>query len=157
MKNPTKTPTKKSHWLRNSSIAGAVLLVGLLVGWIYLENTRTYPLGVSGELEYVGKDDYGCWWVCDANPASVFYYATNMSLDEVTHHLFKKATLQEQPQAGDASGEGVSGVVRYWVNFDANDNQSFDLYYYENSEALIDRYHFLKTGKRHVISIGSEL
>lgn len=106
-------------------------------------------------LQYIGKVDYGCWWVCDSNPASTYYYATDLRLDQVTKNLFTKASLHNQPEFGYATGKGAEDVRQYWIVYDVNGEWAFDVYYYDNPRTLINGYHFTTT-KEHVISIDSE-
>ena len=145
MKNPTKTPTKKSHWLRNSIIASVVLLIGLVGGWIYLENTKVYPLGDTNKLEYIGKVNYGCWWVCDANPVSTYYYATNMDIKEVALY-FKRSTVSESPRT-------IDRVVDFTLQ--TENGASIWINYYIDKNSMSEIGVMKKTNKKAVLSIPS--
>ncbi len=116
---------------------------------------KPYPLGDANKLQYIGKVDYGCWLICDSNPASTYYYATDLNLDQVTKTLFTKASLYKKPEFGYASGKGADDVRQYWIVYGINGDWAFDAYFYDNPRTLISGYHFA-TNKQHVISIDSE-
>lgn len=160
MKTNTKTPQANSHTLRTVIIV--ITIVCLFWGGVYAyfkiqtmnEVNKPYPLGDSSKLEYVGRVGYGCWIICDANPSSTYYYATNMSLDETIAYL-KKAALDNKPQLGYTSGGGNNDIAEYWLNFKNSNGDTFDAYYYDSAAPLVDYYHLKKTSKLHMINVDS--
>lgn len=140
-----QTSAGKTCKMRNCVIVGAVLLVGLVGGWIYLGNTKTYPLGDPSKLEYVGKSDYGCWWVCDSNPASDYYYATDMNVDDVVAY-FKETTLSQGVRV-------LDGVADFTLKTENDD--SIAIYYYIDKNSMSEIGFTKKTNKKAILSIPS--
>jgi hypothetical protein len=73
------------------------VVIALLSGWgvwSYVDSQKTYPLG--DKLEYVGKSDYGCFYICSAWPGTTYYYATDMTAEEIVGY-FKGAKLEKAP------------------------------------------------------------
>jgi len=65
------------------------VIVVLLSAWAIWLQIMPHPLG--DKLEYVGKEDYGSWLpLSSTRPASIYYYATDMTPEEVEAY-FRKA------------------------------------------------------------------
>ncbi len=115
-----------------------VIIGALLVGWWAWGQFSPKPLGNG--LEYVGREDYGCWLICDSAPASVFYYATDMTPEEVVRY-FEKADVELPSES-----EGVN--VRIWLK---KDNSSFLVRYYND-----DKIRKFTSKDRKMISVRSQ-
>ncbi|HYG84507.1 MAG TPA: hypothetical protein VD907_06555, partial [Verrucomicrobiae bacterium] len=111
----------------------------LLVGWAIWLQIMPHPLG--DKLEYVGKEDYGSWLpLSSTRPASEYFYATNLSKEEVPNY-FRGARL-ERPI------EVAGSDYRIWLG---KDNTTILLRYYQD-ELILKKY---SQGKKGVIGISS--
>jgi hypothetical protein len=140
----------KNKKYRNSLVAIAVIIIAV-IGWLFFTSQKTYPLG--DKLEYVGKQDYGCWLVCDSNPASTYYYATDMTIEDMTQ-VFKNASQDSAPQTSSTTIDNQDVAVK-WLSFKTTSGQSFYVNFYSDPSQLVSHYHFSTTHK-YIISIGSE-
>lgn len=122
----------------------SVILIGIC--YFAYQHYKPYPLGDPDRLQYIGKDDYGCWLVCDSNPASTYYYATDMPIDQ-TIAYFKKATIVEDPrQVGNEFlfGLGLTNGETTYTNL------------YINKTEIYESKPFLKqTNKKHILLVSS--
>lgn len=80
------------------TIISAILLV-VIATW-NIDNLTPHPLG--DRMEYLGKEDYGCIWICDAEPSSIYYYGTDMDTKEIIQY-FKFAKIDFVNQESDAT------------------------------------------------------
>lgn len=131
---------KKRPWLIPLVIGAIILVVGL---WIYFVKTTTYPLG--DKLEYIGKKDYGCWLFCDSNPASTYYYATDMTIEEVIKY-FQKTSIEREPSA-------INGETYFALKTPSG--ETVYLYYYEDGGSLTEQEKLSSTNKAHVLKLPS--
>lgn len=120
-------------------------LCGLFALYIYPNFIFSKPLG--DKLEYIGKTDYGCWVVCDANPGSTYYYATDMSAEEITKY-FKKSSMIEKPSTID--GETYFGIKTL-------SSETIYMYYYKDKHhKKVERVGNLRSSaKQHVLTLPS--
>lgn len=61
---------------RHRLLSIAIAVVIILGGWWAIVSYMPHPLG--DKLEYLGKRDFGGVIFGDANPASIYYYATDI-------------------------------------------------------------------------------
>lgn len=118
---------------------------------LWLPGRKPEPQNLGQQLEYVGKDDLGCvlWW-CEVEPYSVYYYATDMSTDQLKSY-FSKAQFTNEPDGG---GSFSADYTSKGVQFKLNDaNRTFLIQYYDNTQAVIRLIHLKPTTKSHIISI----
>jgi len=148
-----RQPSSKRPWL---IVVGIICFIFLsLVGWwgysIYADSQKTYPLG--DRLEYIGKDSYGCWIICDSNPSSGFYYATDMNINEVVSY-FRKAQL-DNPEEIRPQDEGVP--ISFSLTLPNTQNPLY-ITYYDNAPRYIhdSKLNLKTTSKPHLITIDSE-
>lgn len=101
MSRPTISKSPARAKLRSLLVIATTIIclfVILLVGFVVYQKLQqkdsvaTYPLGDSHKLEYIGETNYGCFLICNANPAKIYYYATTMSPQQVAAY-FKNAKL----------------------------------------------------------------
>ncbi len=110
------------------------------------EAKKVYPLGDSSKLEFVGQVGYGCWIICDSNPASTYYYATDMSVENTITYL-KKVIPIEQPSQVDNE-----------ISFGIKTPSGETLYprYFINKQPVYNSHSYFKqTNKQHLLSIPS--
>ena len=88
-------PSKPQHKTARNIVVAVLILICIGISYFAYQAFKARPLGDSNKLQYIGKVDYGCW-VCDSMPASDYYYATDMTVDEMIGY-FKKATIEESP------------------------------------------------------------
>lgn len=122
-----------------------LLTLGFFIFYVYPNFIFSKPLG--DKLEYIGKTDYGCWLVCDANPGSTYYYATDMSVEEVTKY-FKKSSMIEKPSTID--GETYFGIK-------TPSSETIYMYYYKDKHhKKVERVGNLRSSaKQHVLTLPS--
>lgn len=119
-----------------------LLLICAIGGVVLYRHTLSYPLG--SKLEYIGKVDYGCWLVCDSNPASTYYYATDMSVNDVIAY-FKRLHL-----------EGEVRTINEVADFSLTDsvNNDVSIYYYNQKQAALhDNPSLRSSQKKYIISV----
>jgi hypothetical protein len=115
----------------------------IAIGWLGMAKF-TEKHSLNNGLEYIGKDEYGCYIFCDSTPAATYYYATDMDVSEVIAH-FSKTTLEKEPSTIDNETE---------FGLRASSNETIYFYYYDNPENVKDT-GLKKTDKRHILSLPS--
>lgn len=130
-----------------------LVLVGLTVVLLAFFNIKAYierPQDLGPELEYIGKSDYGCYFFCDASPGSVYYFATDLTQEELELY-FTKATYVDYPNVGGGGGAHYNFDFLFLRPFGSEEEFVFS--YYDNSQAVIDVNHLKQTNKQYIISI----
>jgi hypothetical protein len=131
---------------------GVLLLI--LAGYWAWNNFSPKPLG--SKLEYIGKEDYGCIILfCDSGPSSTYYYATDMSLEEVKKY-FGKASASEPNMQGTNSRKNNKGIILWSINFKLNQSQSFLVDYYKDGKYVASDRNLQTISKEHLISIDAK-
>jgi hypothetical protein len=151
MKNK-KQPTPQQHKMQKKwmVLGGLGLVIFLIASWWLYSATRVYPLG--DKLEYIGKSDYGCPLICDANPGSTYYYGTDMSAEEVVRY-FKGAVILNAPDERNWQDMGDD----FWIDFkDKRSDKRFSTIYYVNGGNTARTLHLSPLNKAHVIKINQE-
>jgi hypothetical protein len=137
---------------KRDSIIIAVLscvIAAVIIGFFIINATapKTYPLGDSSKLEYVGMTSYGCWVICDANPTEVYYYATDMSLADLVS-CFKKATLIQ-------SSDTYDGTLYFGLK--TSSGETIYTNYYLKIGSLYQKYpQFKHSAMTHAVAIPSD-
>lgn len=137
--------------IKNKKIAYLLLVIVIIIAGalttIFLVNKsasqKTYPLG--DQLEYIGQSGYGCWLVCDSNPNAIYYYGTDMSVDQLVSY-FKNSTLDQTPRTFD-------GVTDFSLKITGGEDIS--VYYYTDKSKIAKDGSLKKTGHSHILSIPS--
>lgn len=150
MKEKTKNNNSKQNKKKKAflfGLVGLVVLVLLALGgmWIWFHNA---PKPLGDRLEYIGKQDYGCWLVCDSPPSSNYFYTTNMTLDEITRSLSQTSRLHVSEIMGGSNEYTFQNITLYLPH------QVIITYYVDGEKAA--SYFGLKRGhKQHLIEIDS--
>ena len=109
------------------------LIIALCLWWAWAQ-FAPHPLG--DKMEYLGKEDYGNILGFDSAPNSIYYYGTDMNLEEVEKY-FGKAKLEHSHE------ETVDSTI---MIFNA-DKSEFSLMYYSNKQAVS-----FTTKKKYIVS-----
>jgi hypothetical protein len=155
MNNNTKSPTnphKKINIIVCSVLALFVIIGG--GGWFLYSRLvpPTYPLGER--LEYVGEEKYGCYLICDANPASTYYYATDMSVEEVVMY-FKGAVLKNDSDY-ELTTDPKTSPITFSLGTNKNEKSiEFYIDYYIDGSEETKNLALKRTSKNHLIIINS--
>jgi hypothetical protein len=140
---------EKNHKKRKKVIIGIILaLPVVLLGWIiYMTYFTTYPLG--DKLEYIGKSYVGYLPFSDSNFGASYYYATDLSSQEVIEY-FNKAKIdnpEDSPKDNDQREYQTFSLV-------APDNRYIFIQYHANGPEYTKGFFGLRqTNKQHVVVI----
>jgi hypothetical protein len=142
--NEVSQQYKKSHQKHIITIVIIIVTAFALSSlWLTIAKPfETYPL--DDKLEYIGKDNYGCYIFCDSTPAAIYYYATDMDVNEIITH-FSKTTLEKEPTTIDNETE---------FGLKTSSSETIYFYYYDSPESVHDE-GLRKTDKRHILSLPS--
>lgn len=120
----------------------------LLVGWWGWWQFGPKPLG--DKLEYIGKFDGGCIWICDSEPYTDYYYATDMTPQEVVDY-FKGANLLNYDELTEWQGSKNSTAT---FTFSTR-GKEITITYYNNSQEQVDSFQLRPTNKGRAVEIRS--
>jgi len=139
-----KKPTRNKKLIFLSIVIFVVLSIATTA---FLANRaaseKTYPLG--SQLEYIGQTGYGCWLVCDSNPNAVYYYGTDMSVDQVAAY-FRNSTLDQTPRTFDEVTD---------FSLKTKNGEDILVYYYTDKSKITKDNSLKSTGHSHILSIPS--
>lgn len=123
--------------LRKSSFFITTIIVGLLVligAWFfYIQPQLPRPLG--DRLEYIGKRDYGCNWLCDSRPGTTYLYATDLTPPELVDYFGKAQATQPISDVERWQNRGSAFSVEllnteaaesFFIYFEAKPNQEVE-------------------------------
>ncbi len=156
MPKENKKPKKnaKKYVIVGVIVAALALLVGLSTAYISTrtnknsgDSSKSYPLDT--ELEYIGQSSYGCTGFCDAQPGVDYYYATDLSPQEIVNH-FSKATLDATDDIDPA--HNPSDHQTFSLRTPTNDQ--IYVSYYVNGPGYAKNFNLIAT-KKHIIFIPS--
>jgi hypothetical protein len=135
MKNTlSKIPTLLK---RHKVLSIVALLVVLMTVW-WGVNLIPKPLG--DRMEYLGKEDYGNIFGFDSLPASIYYYGTDLSVEEIPAY-FRKSVVVEEPRL--SQGKNYLGIQ-------TPSGETIYVYHYPSSKLKL-----FKTDKPYVVEIPS--
>lgn len=133
-------------------ITGVIIVLTLLLGlavslaMIVIAN-RPRLLGDS--FEYLGKEDYGCWYpLCASKPGSYLFYGTDEDQTALAHRISSSLSTA-QP-----AGEG-SAATQYNSFTFSSARGNFKVSYYIQPQAFVRVENLKSTHKKYVISIDS--
>lgn len=140
-----KTPHFSKKIKIIASIAG--ILATLLIGWwMYTAYTNSIPHPLGNKLEYLGKKDFGGELLYhDYDSYSIYYYATDMSVEEVISYFKKSSVIKQPDETKDESYFGIktpSGETIYTS-------------LYNKDAAWKDNPDLPKTSKKYILEIPS--
>jgi hypothetical protein len=133
-----------------------LILISIILGLTLFFGVKAYlerPQDLGPGLEYIGKSNYGCWFVCDSTPASVYYFATDMTQDELKTY-FKGATYVEHPNSLGGGGAGYNFSDLYFRP--RQSDREFLIDYYDNTQLVIGLFKLKQTNRHSVISISEK-
>jgi len=125
----TRRPNRKKIILLGLAVVIGVLVIMGAFKFVQRLNAPQPNLGSS--FEYLGSQLSHCYFgglVCDSDPFSDYYFATNLT-EEQLKVFFKGAKYQE------IAGGGGGASARYTfdeLDFQTSDGRYFDIYYYHN-------------------------
>lgn len=144
--------TKKQWW-----IAGLLVIVAIIGIFIY--QIVTTPRNIGPKLEYIGTYNAGCeWWEMPfylgwcAGPSNAYYFATDMSENEIQNYFKNAAPSQNENKT---TGSSTNYAFKE-LDFHLKNGGVFAFYYYDNTQAVIDELDLHKTTKNHIISISAD-
>lgn len=145
------TQTTKPKWPLFLGAASILTFVGILVYAIIPQPEVTFPLG--DKLEYVGSTHSGTIrFLSDSSPSASYYYATDMSAQDVIHY-FKKASLKDGSDF-ELTRPSTSPIY-FSLKTDTTSNP-IDVYYYVDGSQEMRGPDFAQTTKKHLIIIQDE-
>lgn len=120
--------------IKKHKFIALLVIIVFVIGWYVIANTMPRPL--SSEFDYLGKKDFGNLIMGDSKPYSVYYYGTDMTIEEMKEY-FQATTVNKI-----ASGSNVKTI-----DF-SNGSESFSIDYYGDKSLLS-----FMTARKTVISI----
>jgi hypothetical protein len=148
-----KKLSKKQKW-----IAIIVLVLMVIAGLVIASairkiSTTVGPADLGAKLEYVGKQDLGgcvLWW-CENQPYSEYYFATDMSEDELGSYFEKASLNHREKEVYPLVPDGESRTVFGYRILGQEDGFSID--YFDNTEYITKLHHLKRTSRAHVVQI----
>lgn len=138
----TPSKTKRTRFSKKQIILLFVVSIVVVGVGLWCWNQFT-PRPLGDKLEYLGKEDYGGWFM---RPYSVYSYATDMTSEEIIEYFNKKTELRHPIQK-------ESGGYARIILIDRTSQESATLYYYEKKDnAELDNIR-LRTDKSHIVQI----
>ena len=104
------------------------------------------PRDFNSEFKFAGKQDYGCFLLCDSMPGSTYFYATNIS-EEGFKQSFKGVKVISVDSGVDSSN--AYHVIGFTVS-DGRGDTTFYVNFYESYKGNIN-----SRRAKHMISFSS--
>ena len=123
-------------------------IIVLAIGWFYFQSRISYPLG--DKLEYVGKQDYGCTWLCDSRPSTSYFYATDLTPPELAIYLQNAQATDAEFQIGRWQNRGESFHIDF---INQTSSERFTLYFYTDPPKIGTE--SIQTTKQYIVSLNS--
>lgn len=117
------------------AIIGAILVIS--TAWSAIS---ALPKPLGDQLEYLGKEDYGNIFGFDSKPASIYYYDTELNVDQTVSY-FKKADLLQTPFLENG---------KTTINIETPSGETIYIYHYPAKES-----NNFKTTKQYIVEIPS--
>jgi len=130
-------------------VAVLAFVVAGLVAWLFWQTNQPHPLG--DKLDYIGKDSYG-YGISDGPPTTDYYYATDMTVDEVVAY-FKGATNTKKGELETNFGKDITSM---WLIYfqSKSSSENFTISYYSDGN-LVAKNNDFKVSKKHILNINS--
>lgn len=114
----------------------AYSILGLAVIWIaWMSWVKFGPKPLDDEAIYIGRRTAGCLIpLCGSNPSDEFYYATDLTIDEVKNSYFNNAIVVSDPKYNSQS------ISNNWAMTFENieSKEQFNLTYFTKGKAMAD-------------------
>lgn len=147
VKNDSKSRRKKLSIII-SIIVGGLAVVS--IWFFYFQPRIPHPLG--DQLEYIGKRDYGCNWLCDSPPSTTYFYTTDMTPPELADYFQNARATESQFQIERWQNRGQSFHIDF-INEDSSER--FTIYFYLDPSEQETGIELTSHIKRYVISLNS--
>lgn len=102
-----------SFFQRHRLLTAAAIIVALMIPGciaVWLATRASDPQNLGPQLQYIGKANYGNLPFSDAQPYSEYYYATDMSIDDMKTY-FPNAVFMGTPDGGAVLAQTISPLV----------------------------------------------
>jgi|GEM_PF-5078622 len=114
-KPPKNNKNKNSKKIILASIATVIFI--LISLFVYQNYLKTYPLGDDDKLQYVGQVHDG-FFPPFSKPYTTYYYATNLTVEELVEYFSRKGYLASAPSVEDTLQGGYE--ISFHVRGDTN-------------------------------------
>lgn len=149
-----------------SLIIGGLFVIAFIIISVKVFVDRPQDLGP--ELEYIGKEHTGCplplplgyIMLCSSEPGEEYYFATNLSMDELKKRF--NATSAPNDNLPDGTGAATSGPGEYleytfeFLSFKSLEGKRFTITYYNNKKAILLLGGLSNSSKASIISLDKE-
>jgi hypothetical protein len=145
----TRNISKKQKILM--AIAGVMIALG---GWWVYVSFMPHPLG--DKLEYLGKRDGGCW-VCDSKPYTSYFYATDMTPQQVADY-FQGTAIADGKNLQPPTNQQAEGSydIEFSLISPKDSSKPILVGYFSDGKKRIQDFKLSKSDKRHVVEIDSQ-
>jgi len=144
----SKPNKKKRVILIIAIILDAIILIIVgLIAFSAWQSNQPHPLG--DRLEYVGKQDYG-YGLSDGPPSTEYYYATDMTVDEVASYFNKTELYKGSPTSINKMSDYASILLS-----NKSSHVSFEVDFYDHGSTYDSMSHLIN-GKKYIISINAK-
>ena len=134
--------TTKGRFSKKQFVLFAILGIAIVLVSLWAWN-QVAPRPLGDRLEYLGKEDYGSILGLDYSPYSVYFYGTDMEVEEVVAY-FPKAELRYPI-------ERKSGYIEIILG-ESTSEETATIYYYSTPDKAqmsfstnTDKLHVIKT------------
>ena len=147
-----QTPPRKQHLqlIVIIVVVTAIALAAFVWAWPY---AILPPKSLGSQLQYVGKQDEGCWWlICDATPSTTYYFATDMTPEELVGY-FRGAKPACESLSVD-SAANYSGTTFACGSLTTAEGFAYT-YHDNNPRAVVQTFNLKRTNLHFIVSIDS--
>lgn len=139
---PTTKELENSRLFRKVTPVVVIIIVfSALTWWMFFSVFRTHPLG--DKLEYIAKEDYGCYFpLCASKPGSTYYYATDMEVEDIVKY-FKQLKLGSKIRT-------IDDITDFHLKSREDD---VHIHLYKSDNQTLKQLIPVKTEKTYIVSI----
>ncbi len=119
-------------------------------GAIGVYNFIFQPKDIGLQLEYIGKRDYGCWFLCGSLPTSTYYFSTDMTPSQLDDY-FKRGDCETGGRIFSASYEGV------FLNCTTSEGRVSIVYYDTNPQNVVSTFDLKQSDRSFVVGINKSI
>jgi hypothetical protein len=138
---------------RHKVLSSLLLLLLILAAWW---GVGMLPKPLNDGMEYLGKEDYGCWpTICDSAPGTSYYYATDMTPQEIAD-AFTRAKVTDTIQLENSGVIPGSYNVTFSISPLSTDGKEFTISFLRDGQKITQNLGFRDTGKKYIIEIDAK-